>query len=1014
MTQVLLAQLQKQLDQVDRTLIPPRQIDQAYNDGRSSSSKNIGLLFASEIDLARRNPVLGTAYGLGVFEAAISSEKPVLIHPAQAILAIGLTWWGYYREALNLLEESLPHLARHGPETAYLYARWHHLLCLRRFGKLPEGLETFSQLADRFETSGEPVAAMRCRQDAALHLLPTRDREKAIPPLKETAAFFTERGLIGDAGVSLMRLVFVYARQGDPESARQTLDLAEKAFMEADMPALLGAAWMYRGMYFNQLRDVPQATQWIKKACAQAKALQHKHYLLLGLLELAALHFQQGDLSQTITTHQEIKQLASELKLQFALAGSELEIANVRAQQGEHQAAEQGYRKARQLFDQIGYEVYSAICTMNLGLLAMRGGRFAEAHSLLNRARIVFEINHEPVHNAYAGYILGNLYAAYGYTEPAVEFFEMSIALFEEAGVNVQTARTAISLARILASLGHTDHARELLNKALDQVKTSGIELDTATGMRALGDLELIEGNPVRALGLYHESLEILNRLGQSDIMQEVRLGVVRALISQGQHREARKELAQLDPDKMTMIAHWEYYSLLGRISRQSGDLEHALDAYLNALLYIWLARRSMLHEEEMAHFVMSIQQTYDDAFETAVETKNVPAMLTIAERHGSQMLHSHIESIALSNPISADLTQAVSDALSLSLGDDWTILRYYWHRDSLWLFALTPERLESYPALIEPEARMALTLCTRPDKSFRQYAYGDGKNDSPLSGNGEDGHEHRRRLYSTLLPQPVRERLHPDHTLIIIPSQHLYGLAFHALLDGDMPLIEQTRMLYAPSLEMLQQPADPYAQALLDQKGLILAQSNFTDTDYEDLPHVLEEVKAIAGLDGVQATQMIDREAQVAQLIQMGLRGDFKQYGWLHLATHTYVEKQTGIFTGLLLNDEVLTIEDIQNWRLSARLVTLSACQTGLGRWYHGDEIAGLVQAFIGAGAHLVMATLWLALDQPEMTLIKKFYGHLQSGICPVAALAETQRDAHRAGVPPYHWASLRVFGRP
>jgi len=81
-----------------------------------------------------------------------------------------------------------------------------------------------------------------------------------------------------------------------------------------------------------------------------------------------------------------------------------------------------------------------------------------------------------------------------------------------------------------------------------------------------------------------------------------------------------------------------------------------------------------------------------------------------------------------------------------------------------------------------------------------------------------------------------------------------------------------------------------------------------------------------------------------------------------LHIATHGYADPDVPEFSGLLLAGagdapfDVLTAMEVYTWPLKARLVTLSACQTALGRNVEGEGILGLSRAFIYAGAQDVV----------------------------------------------------------
>ena len=67
--------------------------------------------------------------------------------------------------------------------------------------------------------------------------------------------------------------------------------------------------------------------------------------------------------------------------------------------------------------------------------------------------------------------------------------------------------------------------------------------------------------------------------------------------------------------------------------------------------------------------------------------------------------------------------------------------------------------------------------------------------------------------------------------------------------------------------------------------------------------------------------------------------------------------EKAKGRDNGLLQAWEVF-----EKVRVNADLVTLSACQTALGREVSGEGLMGFSQAFQYAGARTVLASLWNA----------------------------------------------------
>ena len=72
---------------------------------------------------------------------------------------------------------------------------------------------------------------------------------------------------------------------------------------------------------------------------------------------------------------------------------------------------------------------------------------------------------------------------------------------------------------------------------------------------------------------------------------------------------------------------------------------------------------------------------------------------------------------------------------------------------------------------------------------------------------------------------------------------------------------------------------------------------------------------------------------------------------------------------------------EIFESVRTNADLVTLSACETGLGKTVSGEGMIGLVRAFQYAGARNIVASLWRVSDRSTATLMNAFYGELASG---------------------------------
>jgi CHAT domain-containing protein len=105
---------------------------------------------------------------------------------------------------------------------------------------------------------------------------------------------------------------------------------------------------------------------------------------------------------------------------------------------------------------------------------------------------------------------------------------------------------------------------------------------------------------------------------------------------------------------------------------------------------------------------------------------------------------------------------------------------------------------------------------------------------------------------------------------------------------------------------------------------------------------------------------------------------------------------------------------EVLESVRLDADLVTLSACDTGLGKEMGGEGVIGLTRAFQYAGARSVLASLWSVSDVSTADLMRRFYSHLRAGRSKDEALRRAQVELIHSSAfsHPYSWAAFQLVG--
>jgi CHAT domain-containing protein len=168
-----------------------------------------------------------------------------------------------------------------------------------------------------------------------------------------------------------------------------------------------------------------------------------------------------------------------------------------------------------------------------------------------------------------------------------------------------------------------------------------------------------------------------------------------------------------------------------------------------------------------------------------------------------------------------------------------------------------------------------------------------------------------------------------------------------------------------------------------------------------------------MVGQQEPQATVLIRADATEAQVKKL-----IETAGVVHFATHGELDESDPLASALLLapgggEDGRFEVRELFGFDLHARLVVLSACETGLGKLSRGDEIVGLQRAFIYAGTPAVVTTLWKVDDRASFELIRAFYERLgREG--PTQALRQAQLTTMRNFPHPFAWAAFGLTGAP
>ncbi len=305
-------------------------------------------------------------------------------------------------------------------------------------------------------------------------------------------------------------------------------------------------------------------------------------------------------------------------------------------------------------------------------------------------------------------------------------------------------------------------------------------------------------------------------------------------------------------------------------------------------------------------------------------------------------------------------------------------------------------------------------------------------------SDSGDAAHN----LYTKLLGAVPEARSKPR--LIVVPDGKLHLVPFGALVDNTSQFLVSSHVIsYAPSgtsLYLLEnerrgprqmkaflgvggvdygddrKPAEAKLLASAERVGGVYGRSF---GPLPKLPGSEDEVKALSGMFA-GGTTLIGTAATKAAFESQPL----DRFRIIHLSVHGIADPKQPDHAALILRDDPAANQDgylepaeVAHLRLKADLVTLSACETAVGRLQGQEGVANLTRAFLYSGAKSVVSTLWRIDDNYSLYLMKQFYRHLAAGKPKADSLTFAQRDliAHFGPkTSPYYWAPFILVGEP
>lgn len=832
-------------------------------------------------------------------------------------------------------------------------------------------------------------------------------------------------------------------------------------------------ALLHCGYAYSDLSDTQRALDSYGKALTLWRSAKNRWGEAHTLTGIGHLKSKLGEKQEALKYYEEARQLFQPMGDRIGEAFILNGMGYVYDELGELQKALESYQQALQLFRRANFRLGEAGALWKIGRIYYSLEDYLKSIDHYQRSISVLTILGDLRTTAYPLRDIGRAYESQGDNRKALACFSKALSFTQAVGDRREEAYVFNDIAHVYERLGERQKALQYYNQALLLNRATGDRFGESNTLYNIARARRDVGNLTEARPQIERAIEIAESLRTNVASQDLRASYfATARQFYELHVDVLMQLDKRQPSAGHQIAAFDvserararsFLELLKEAStdlrqgvdpallEQERNLEQTIDAKAQRHGQL-VANKDNAEAQEVATQLNQLTTEYDEVKARIKSTSPRYAALTQPQPLGLKEIQNR-------------LLDDNSLLLEYMLGDERS---YLWvvTRTEVWSYELPPR------TQIEDAAQSFRKLLTANQpvagESFEQTQARIREADALLPKAAAS--------FSQMVLGPVLGKLGTKR-LLIVPDGVLQYIPFQALTvppanaissarqantsatpGEQIPLIADHEIVNEPSASALalvlsdtsqRQPA-PNSVAIfanpvfevddprVKSSGAAQAQSAdptetrkiqeiFRDIGFGEgkipaLPASRDEAEAIMALaprgTGMKALGFDANRTAIT-------KPELAQYRIVHFATHGFIDYQHPELSGLVLSlvdqngrpqEGYVRLHDIYNLKLSADLVVLSACNTGLGKDVKGEGLIGLTRGFMYAGAGGVAASLWKVDDDATAELMKHFYeGMFKRGLTPAAALRDAQLGMwkQKRWHAPYYWAAFVIQGQ-
>ena len=842
-------------------------------------------------------------------------------------------------------------------------------------------------------------------------------------------------------------------------------------------PAREVYAYEFLGKKYLNLNDLQKALEYFQLDLGIAKEVGNKTREEYACNLLGVTYGSLGKLDRAIEFYENALRIAENIGDNDSEGKIAYNLGNVYVFLGQYQKAVNFFQEALGTCKAHGDKLTEGKAYNNLGNTYHALGDFANSIEFYQKALSISKHAKDRAAEAKTYWNLGHVYRSRGDIKAAIDCYELAVSAFKEFGDIASEAMAYTSLGNCYKSLGEFMTAVKYYQKALRIAKKVGKKLSEGSAYANLGAAYCSLGDFEKAIDFLQEAVMCARSTGFKVLEGAAYINIGSAYCLLGDFEKAIEFLQQalnIAIDTGDKSTEEGTYHLLGKVHSSTGDYKSAIELlqqalciaqengekYSEGLIYgdlgfayrflgdVCKAEDCFKSSVNICDNLRDLMQSKDEwkisfrdlnkRFYSSLivsqleQHKTLEALLT-ADRGRAQALMDLMES-----QYNVKTTSAIPEmqAETISFISSPTIfVAQIPNSINFWVLK-KGKKIEFVTKQVDLNSLQSLTEEVLKEIGVFQSVMCENRSlDDPTDEATEDlpnGKSDESGLKSTaskdnalsalseVVMRPILHLTDGDE-VVIVPDGSLFLIPYSALLDKRSRYLSETlRLRLMPSRSSLQLMAECPLERHSTSEALIVGDPwvksvriRGSSRPLKQLPAARKEAETIGEI--LKTLPLIGEYATKAEVLSR-----LNSVSLVHIAAHGSAR------TGEIVlspnptqskrpreEDFLLTMADVLNAKLQAKLVVLSCCHSGRGK-IKAEGVVGITRAFLGAGARSVLASLWAIDDDATLEFMMRFYANLVKGQSASKSLnmaMKSMRESERFSAVKY-WAPFVLIG--